>query len=269
MVEIDPRTQIFLSLAETPGNSGTRLFNRLFRHYGINALYKACRVTPQHLADALKGFRALEIAGGGISRPFKRTAAVLVDELDPIAESVGAINTVFRVPGGQLKGWNTDYTAAQRAASPDRNEKTVVLGSGGSASAVCQALADLGARDVTVVSRVAPATAFAGRWSFKAAGTAEAAELGGVTQLFHCTPCGMDEFPVAEPPIPAHWWASLRRLVDLPITRSPTALIRQAQTRRIPCVSGERFALWQAIAQFAIYTGIAVEESLASSLAQG
>ena len=88
-----------------------------------------------------------ELAGLNVTIPYKEQVMALLDELDPKAERIGAVNTI-RIQNGKLKGFNTDYDGFKNSlvkwvgANP-LPEKALILGTGGASKAVKAALEDL------------------------------------------------------------------------------------------------------------------------------
>ena len=113
--------------------------------YGVDGSYEAIDVAP----DALPGFFARlaagEFVGGNVTIPHKEQAYALVDTLDPLAEEIGAVNTLV-LKGTQVTGFNTDYMGFlgnldQNAPGWDEDlEEVIVLGAGGAARAILVAL---------------------------------------------------------------------------------------------------------------------------------
>lgn len=117
---------------------------------GIDAEYRACHVTAGGLADYFAARRCdVHWRGCNITMPHKQAAMALVDELDPLAERIGAINTVVRRGDGRLAGFNTDAPGFLEPLLPRLAEKHYfrmarVLGTGGAARAIVAALSDQG-----------------------------------------------------------------------------------------------------------------------------
>ena len=117
---------------------------------GIAADYRACYVTAAGLADYLAARRSdPDWRGCNVTMPHKQAAMALVDELDPLAARVAAVNTV--VPGldGLLRGFNTDVQGfleplKNQLALPHLVRMARVFGAGGAARAIVVALADHG-----------------------------------------------------------------------------------------------------------------------------
>jgi shikimate dehydrogenase len=132
------------------------MMTKAFAHLGIDAAYVACDVNPVHLRAAVRGLAALGAVGANVTVPHKVNAAACCDTLDPLAEAIGAVNTL-RVEAGHVVGYNTDALGAVdalRAAKVDPvGKRAVVLGSGGAARAVAAGLATTGAAHVAVRAR--------------------------------------------------------------------------------------------------------------------
>jgi shikimate dehydrogenase len=97
-----------------------------------------------------------EWAGLSLTMPLKRVALTIADEVSPLAEAVGAANTmVFPATGGR-RAENTDVTgmvSALREAGLARVEQAVILGAGGTAQSALAAVRELGHRSPVVLVR--------------------------------------------------------------------------------------------------------------------
>jgi shikimate kinase len=123
---------------------GPAMHNAAFAALGLPLVYVAHDVAPADLAAALAGARALGYLGLSLTMPHKVAALSLVDEVDPMARAIGCINTVVN-HGGRLVGSNSDgqgaLDALTRAGISTRNQRVLVLGSGGAARAVAMTVA--------------------------------------------------------------------------------------------------------------------------------
>ncbi|CQD15562.1 shikimate 5-dehydrogenase [Mycolicibacterium conceptionense] len=153
--QLNKDTRVCISLAARPSNIGTRFHNYLYDELGLDYLYKAFTTTD--IAAAIGGVRALGIRGCSVSMPFKKDVMALVDEIEPSALAIDAVNTIVNdlsVPGGHLVASNTDYLAVQQLIERlDRSDAVLIRGSGGMANAVGAALRDKGFHSGTVVAR--------------------------------------------------------------------------------------------------------------------
>lgn len=96
-------------------------------------------------ADAVKAFLAEGGQGANVTVPFKHEAYELADELSDLAKRAGAVNTLERLPGGRLKGHNTDGLGLLRDLTHNigvslTGKRVLLLGAGGAAKGVVQPL---------------------------------------------------------------------------------------------------------------------------------
>ena len=126
-----------------------------FAACGLDWQYTLLPTLPDQLRATLDQVRAGELAGANVTIPHKSAVMPMLDEIDPAAAAIGAVNTIV-VRDGRLIGCNTDAIGFARALSEigvDVNRKQcAVLGAGGAARAVVHTLKELGGR-VTIYAR--------------------------------------------------------------------------------------------------------------------
>jgi len=133
-----------------------RMQNAAFAATGIDAVYVPLHVRADALAAAVEGFRAFGLAGWNVTVPHKEAMAALVDELRPRARAAGAVNTVVRTARGGLVGDNTDgagFVAALHEARTSPRGAVLLIGAGGSARGIAQALLASGCRRIVIANR--------------------------------------------------------------------------------------------------------------------
>ncbi|MDN5346850.1 MAG: shikimate dehydrogenase [Clostridia bacterium] len=132
------------------------MHNAAFVACGLNWVYLAFAVRKELLADALAGVRGLGLVGINVTVPHKEEVLPLLDELDPLAARIGAVNTVVN-EGGRLKGYNTDaygfLTSLREEGFDPAGKKAVILGAGGAARAVAFGLAGAGLGALVIANR--------------------------------------------------------------------------------------------------------------------
>lgn len=119
-------------------------FNRKFEKQGIEACFYAFELPEIQELQALLQERP-QLAGLCVTIPYKEAIIPFLDELDPVAQAIGAVNCI-QFSGAKLKGYNTDIIGFSRSLSPLLPQEPVmalVLGTGGAAKAVCAALQGL------------------------------------------------------------------------------------------------------------------------------
>ena len=234
------------------------------REHGISGAYVPLAVRPDALPAALKGLAALGFAGCNVTIPHKIAAMALMDEIDPLARRIGAINTVIVRPDGSLLGCNHDadgYAASLLEAQPhwraDRGP-AVVLGAGGGARAVIISLIDRGAQEIRVLNRTpVHAQALAAEIGPPVRAVAwqeRSAVLGDAALLVNTTSQGM----LGEPPLELSLARLPRQALVSDIVYVPlqTALLRAARARGNPTVDGLGMLLHQAAPAFCAWFGV-------------
>lgn len=127
--------------------------NAAFAALGIDCRYVIHEVSRSDLAGAMGELRADErILGANVTIPHKESVVAFLDDLDPQAARIGAVNTISR-SGLRLKGWNTDVEGFRRALAEvgGSHGRVAIIGAGGAARAVAAALQP--AAEVWVIAR--------------------------------------------------------------------------------------------------------------------
>jgi shikimate dehydrogenase len=121
------------------------MHNAAFTELALDYVYLPFRVSPEDLPRAVSGLKALNAIGFNVTIPHKVVVVPLLDEIDPLAERIGAVNTVVN-ESGVLKGYNTDASGFLRALLESGIEpggkSIVLLGAGGAARAIAYILAE-------------------------------------------------------------------------------------------------------------------------------
>lgn len=135
------------------------IHNHWIRQNGLNGAYGLFPVQPDNIEQAVRGLRALGLAGCNVTIPHKVSVMQFMDVVDPLAMRMGAINTIVVTPEGALYGFNNDgygYIQCLRDAKPDWQAKAgpaTVLGAGGAARAIVLSLLDQGATSIRLINR--------------------------------------------------------------------------------------------------------------------
>ncbi len=134
------------------------IHNYWLKTYGIDGSYEPIDIAPDRLPDFFDQLRSGVFAGGNVTIPHKEMAFALSDQLDPLAEAIGAVNTLV-TGNGVVRGSNTDYMGFlgnldQAAPGWDRGLKEViVLGAGGACRAIVVALKSRGVPRIHLLNR--------------------------------------------------------------------------------------------------------------------
>jgi 3-dehydroquinate dehydratase/shikimate dehydrogenase len=230
-----------------------QLQNAAFQARKMDAVYLPFLVTQ--LPDFLAAIEPLGIRGFSVTLPHKQNILRHLNDCDPMAAAIGAVNTVVVRGAGKLYGYNTDYVGVLRALErrmPLRGSRVLILGAGGAARAVAFALAQSGASVCISARRPEKARALA-----RAVG-AEAVPRVSIRREFfdaivNATPVGMHP-RVARSPLEARE-LNCRLVFDLIYRPRVTRLLQLAARRGIETVSGLDMFLAQGAAQWEIWTG--------------
>lgn len=131
------------------------IMEKAYAHHGIHARYINMEVTPENLADAVRGAKAQGYLGFNCSLPHKVAVIAHLDDLAESARILGAVNCAVK-RGTQWIGENTDgkgFLSSLLEITDPREKHIVVLGAGGASRAICVELALAGAAKITLVNR--------------------------------------------------------------------------------------------------------------------
>ena len=264
----DAHTRLAVLLGDPVAHSLSPLIhNTAFHAAGLNAVYLATRVVPKALGDAVAGLRALEVMGANVTIPHKRAVLPHLDALTPVAEAVGAVNTITRLSDASLRGDNTDAAGFLSGLDTDalRGADVFVFGSGGAARAVVYALLTaLHPASLTIAARTlskgeALADAFSRFDEGNALRVVPLVEAGDALRrsrlVVNATPLGMH--PHAEE---TAWtrpedFGPEHTVYDLVYAPPETRLLRDAARRGARTVGGLAMLIGQAAAAFEQWTG--------------
>lgn len=132
------------------------IHNTLAEMFGHNLVYVPFPVETGRVAEAAAGAAALGILGLNVTVPYKSEVIPCLREVDSLAASIGAVNTLVSVTGG-YKGYNTDMEGLYRAMTAEgirlSGEEMILLGAGGASRAVAYLCAVKGAKRVYLLNR--------------------------------------------------------------------------------------------------------------------
>ncbi|MGE7949673.1 shikimate dehydrogenase [Lysinibacillus sp. NPDC093688] len=134
------------------------MHNSWFEDLSIDAAYIPVHVSSENLESAVAGLKTLGASGWNITIPHKTAIIPYLDELDELAEKMGAVNTVVRTKEGKFKGYNTDgvgfVRSLEEAVGKSHKDKPVLLiGAGGAARGIAFAMQQQGYTNLTIANR--------------------------------------------------------------------------------------------------------------------
>ena len=252
--QISRRTRVYGVIGDPIAHSlSPQLHNTGFQARKMDAVYLPFLV--RDLRDFLGAIAPLGIAGFSVTLPHKESILWHLDDCDPLAASIGAVNTVVARAGEKLYGYNTDYVGVLRALGQRmslRGSRVFIFGAGGVARAVAFALAQAGAAVCILARRKQRAMALA-----RAVGGEAIARPRLAHEFFdaivNATPVGM--YPYADRSPLQSRELNTRLLFDTIYRPQRTKLMQLAARRGIEVVSGVEMFIAQGTAQWEIWTG--------------
>lgn len=239
----------------------------------IDAAYLAHAVPPSALELAVQGLRGLGAIGANVTLPHKERVKPFLDHVEPIAEAIGAVNTIVR-EGERLIGTNTDAEGLVRSLREAGlrldGGSALVVGAGGAARASVLALASLGVARIDVAARqIWSAEQLANDLGRHVSATLAPIDLGdpkpmrraaeNARVMIQATSATLKEadagafaarLPIASLPPEA-------AVVDLVYTPRRTAVLAAAEARELKAVDGLGMLIWQAAIAFERWFGVA------------
>ena len=241
--------------------------NAAFQKVGADYIYVPFPVKKGELGKAIQGMRALNIRGLNVTIPHKIAVIPFLDEIDSLAEKIGAVNTIVN-EDGNLKGYNTDASGFLRALLAEKikpeGKNICLLGAGGAARAIAFILADRGA-NLTILNRH-PGQAvemaerifkFFRRESKALELTRENLKISLETAdiLVNTTSVGMTP-NLEETPVPVTYLKRRQVVFDIIYNPLKTRLLAGAEKRGAKTISGVEMLVWQGAAAFELWTGV-------------
>ncbi|MBN1535019.1 MAG: shikimate dehydrogenase [Spirochaetes bacterium] len=263
-MEINAHTELYCILGNPVRHSlSPVIHNTAFRSSGTNAVYLA--FTPVNLKEGIQALRTLGIRGASITIPYKIEVLKLLDQIDPMAEAIGSVNTLL-LENGRLSGYNTDAYGAVKPMLereiPIEKSQFLVIGNGGAARAVAYSILHRGGavaitgRNSNNIARFAEELrgAFPDRVAYRQISALDRTFMTEIDVIINTTPVGMAPDP-ARAPIDPSLLRKEHVVFDIVYTPHETLLLREAKKRRCDIIHGIEMLIHQGARQFEIWTG--------------
>jgi len=267
-MEISAKTKLCCLIGDPVEHTmSPAMHNAAFKELGLDFVYLPFLVKPEQLAQAVAGLRAINVRGFNVTIPYKVDIVPLLDSLDPLAEKIGAVNTVVNT-SGSLHGYNTDAEGFYRALEVHgvklEGKKVAVLGAGGAGRAISYILTEKGAR-ITVINRrehLARAQDIADMIIKDLGKPVKVVALNNLAEglcatdiLVNTTSVGM--WPHSgDSPVPAALLKGIPVVFDIVYNPTETCLLKQAAQAGAKTFGGADMLAWQGALAFELWTGL-------------
>lgn len=251
----DDRLTLCGSISLHPVSLGAAMHLAGYQALGLPFTYVPFAVTD--IPGAVRGMRALGIRGLGVSMPYKQAVVPLLDDIDPVAAKIGAVNTLVN-EGGRIIGHNTDWIGAVRAVEERRRlfgARALLIGAGGAARAIAYGLKERGA-ELSIANRdLAKASALAEEVHATALDLSALGRAGEYDVVINATSAGMREVDPRSV-VPEGALREGMTVMDIVYKPIRTELFEAAVRRGAAAIHGGRMLLHQAARQFELYTQV-------------
>ena len=252
------------------------IHNTLADAMGENLVYVPFRVPENSVKEAVEGAWALNLLGCNVTVPYKSAVLPYLKEIDPLAEKIGAVNTLVRTDSG-FRGYNTDMPGLYRAMCGDgvkpEGEIVLILGAGGVARAVAMLLAEKGAQKAVILNRTVEkaervaeeVNTISGRNFAEAMAVENYGSLpeGERYLCIQATNVGM--FPKTDEAVieDAAFYQKIHTGYDLIFNPAKTRFMELTEAAGGRAFNGLKMLLWQGIIAYELWTGTKVGDNLA------
>ncbi|MEB6569274.1 shikimate dehydrogenase [Staphylococcus auricularis] len=232
------------------------MHNANFSALGENHTYEALDIPEQHFHHIKDIITEKEIDGFNVTIPHKERIIPYLDDIDPKARDIGAVNTVH-IQDGRWIGYNTDgigYVKGLNAVYPNLHEaRILILGAGGASKGIAHALDEVVSNPISVANRTMHRF---DHWSLDVNQmTLEEAEnaLGQFDIIINTTPAGMngDTGQV----IPLNHLAPETLVSDIVYIPAKTPILLDAEQKGNPIYNGLDMFVYQGAESYKIWTG--------------
>jgi shikimate dehydrogenase len=244
-----------------------RLHNSIYDIEGLDLLYLAFDIPHGKLRSAVEGLCSLSFSGFNVTIPHKEEVMVFLDEIDPVAAAIGAVNTV-KIKDGRMFGYNTDglgFLNSLKGQNIECNGRSIlILGAGGSARAIGITLAVENPREILILNRnrdrgeklAMDINDYAGYGLSKT--VVEAPEKTDI--IINTTPLGM--WPkVLDSPLAGYSFNPDTIVCDIVYNPLETTLLREAKKFGCKTVGGLGMLVGQGIKAVEIWTNKQIHDS--------
>ena len=241
------------------------MHNASFQELKLDFVYIPFRVKQNELREAILGARSLDIHGLNVTMPHKNAVMKYLDEIDPTARSIGAVNTILN-DKGRLIGYNTDGAGALKALKENvvglDVKKLLLLGAGGAGKAIAfyaaQEVEELKILNRTTQKAKELAEVLRKKFRKKIDGNPLSAkiikeELEDANILINATSVGMHP-DVDRSLVDPSWLRPELCVMDIVYNPIETKLAKDARLTGAKVVSGIEMLVYQGTISFEIWT---------------
>ncbi len=226
-----------------------------------NAAFDACNIDyryfafePDDIGRAMEAIKALKFVGVSVAKPYKEEVMQYLDEIDPVAKEIGAVNVVHNIEG-HLKGYNSDWIgaiAALKEKTALQGKSVAILGAGGAARAVAYGLKKEGVTPV-IYNR----STDRGERLAKDMGLAYKGHIEQAIETYDIVinATSVWKYPGEDIDVPTGLLEAAEVLMDITPLATATPLMERAKSASTLVIGGARMLVLQGVFTFELFTG--------------
>lgn len=223
-------------------------FTKKINTLGLDAVYQNYELTK--ISEIVDVFKIKGLVGLNVTIPYKQSIIPFLDEVDEVAQAIGAVNTVL-IKDGKTKGYNTDAYGFKQMIKPffkSRHERSIILGTGGASKAVAYVLEELGCVPIYISRYPNAEDQFA--YEEINQNMIEACPL-----IVNTTPKGMFPNENEEIDFPTEFLTEKNLVIDLIYNPKETIFLKKAKAKKAWTLNGLTMLHQQAEKSWLIWNG--------------
>lgn len=228
--------------------------------------YQLKEIEKEDLSDFLEN---VDFKGINVTIPYKEEVVSYLDQIDPLAQNIGAVNTIIK-DKGQLIGYNTDILGLEALIKSKnvslKNKKILILGTGATSKTAYQVATNMAAKNILTLSRhgLLNQSSISYIKNRLIMTYDEALKTEKDSQIIiNTTPCGMFPDLIGHTPIPLTSFSKLSGVFDCVYNPLCSQLVLDAKKKNVPAAGGLYMLIMQAFYAARLFTGELISENLA------
>lgn len=242
------------------------MHNNAYKQLDMDYVYVAFHVMPENIEKLIDSCKALDIKGLNVTIPHKTAVIEYLDEIDPTAEKIGAVNTI-QFKDGIAKGFNTDGLGAVKSLQKYTSlegKNVLIIGAGGASRAISFTLLNENITSLVIANRsrdnacnlienIKKHTNFEGISYIDINDTSEI--MDDVDIIINTTPIGMYPNDDVDAPIKTDRINERHVVMDIIYNPLETVFLRQSRLNGAKTINGTSMLINQGLVSFEIFTG--------------
>ncbi len=238
-----------------------KMHNAGYKFLGIDDefFFSSAKIPKDKVKDFIEAMRLVGFRGVSCTIPNKVEVMKYLDEIDEIAQKIGAVNTIVN-DNGVLKGYNTDWLGIViplekiLGSGGIKGKNVALIGAGGASRAVAFGLKEKGA-EVTIYNRtLEKAEKLAKELKVKFASLSKIENVKNADIIINSTPLGMGKY-IDETPVPKEFLHKNQICFDIVYSPEETKFLTDALSKGATIIKGKEMLVYQGLEQFKLYTG--------------